>query len=179
MTFDSSTGVILGTPAAAAALGGYTVAIKSPQNVTTTQTIHLTQNLAQWALATGTSSQASATPMKDGVSNLLKFLTGINPNTPMTVADRSALPVVAIDSSTVPGSDYLTLTYRQAASAGGVVATLETSNDLKTWTQADPSSRMTPQVTPLPTGDSNVELGVKMDGYTPLFIRLNLSNPQP
>jgi uncharacterized repeat protein (TIGR03803 family) len=179
MAFDSSTGAILGTPAVTAALGGYTVAIKSPQNVTTTQTIHLTQNFAQWAATTGSSSQASATPMKDGVSNLLKFLTGINPNAPMSVDDRAALPVIGIDSITVPGSDYLTLTYRQAAAAGGVVATLETSTDLKTWTPIDPSSQLTPQVTPLLTGDSTVEVGVKMDGSTKQFLRLNLSNPQP
>ncbi len=179
MSFDSSTGAILGTPATGAALGGYTVSITSPQKVTTTQTIHLTQNLAQWAQAQGTSTLASATPMNDGVPNIVKFLTGINPNTPMSLDDRAALPVVGVDSSTVPGSDYLTLTYRQAAAAGGVVATLETSSDLKTWTTVDSSVQLTPQITTLSTGDSIVELGAKMDGSARQFIRLNLSNSSP
>jgi uncharacterized repeat protein (TIGR03803 family) len=177
LTFDSSTGAILGTPSASDAVGAYSVAITSPSHVTTSQTYTLTQTFSQWALAQSTSNVAAATPMKDGVPNLLKYLCDISPAGPMNAADRAALPAVEIDSSTVPGTDYLALIYRQAAAASSANVVLQTSNDLQTWTTVDTSVLLSRKASTLSNGDSMMELGVPLNSSSTQFIRMNVGAP--
>ncbi len=62
-------------------------------------------------------TDSSATPWKDGVPNLLKYLYGIDPSRGMTAADRAALPALG---TVVSGStQFLTLSYRQSSTETG------------------------------------------------------------
>jgi uncharacterized repeat protein (TIGR03803 family) len=177
MVFDSTTGTISGTPSASAPVGGYVVAITSPQNVTSSQAIDVTQTFAQWASVKSTSSTATATPMKDGIPNLLKYLTNINPSVTMSASDLAALPTLGMDTTSVPGTEYLTLTYRQSAVATGLQVVLQTSTDLQNWWTVDSGDLLSKQMSILSNGDSMMELGVKAVTSGKQFIRLNVTTP--
>jgi len=177
MTFDSSTGAILGTPSAGDQGGGYTVSITSPQNVTSTATFDLTRTFAQWATVDSTSAVATDTPMNDGVPNLLKYLTDINPTAPMSASDRAALPTVRVDATTTPGTDYLAIDYRQSAGVMGVTVSLQTSDDLTTWQTVNPPDLARQIGTDPGTGDPLMEIGVIANGSGNQFIRLNVTSP--
>ena len=84
------------------------------------------------------SSDATATPQRDGITNLVKYFCDINPSGPMSTTDRAKLPTVGKIIN--GGTTYLTLTYHQSASATGVTGTVQTSTDLQTWTPLSPSS---------------------------------------
>jgi len=77
---------------------------------------------------------ATATPLNDGVPNLLKYLFDINPTVPMTAAERAEMPDVGM--TTIAGTDYLTLTYRQNLVETGLAIVPQMSFDLQTWTTA-------------------------------------------
>jgi uncharacterized repeat protein (TIGR03803 family) len=177
MALDSSTGEIVGAPSVGAQVGGYTVSITSPKNVTVTQTYTLTQTFAQWATAHSTSNGATDTPMNDGISNLLKYITDINPAVPMSAGDCAALPTGGLDTTTVPGTAYLALTYRQFAAMTGVTVNVQTSDDLQTWQPVDPQNLLSRQLSTLSNGDLIMEVGVKADGSSNQFIRLNVTIP--
>lgn len=177
MSFDSSTGAILGAPTVGDPGGIYTVSITSPQNVTSIATFNLTQTYVQWATVKSTSYVASDIPLNDGVPNLLKYVANINPNVAMTATDRAALPAVSIDTTTNPGTPYLALTYRKSSAVTGVNVNVQTSSDLKTW-QTVTSPEISQIVGTDPnTGDPIVELGVKAAASGNQFIRLNIVNP--
>lgn len=177
MTFDSSTGAILGAPSAGDQGGAYSVSITSPQNVTSTETFDLTQTYAQWAMVKSTSAVAADTPMNDGVPNLLKYLANIAPNVSMSAADRAALPTVGIDATTSPGTEYLTLTYRQSAAVTGVTVNVQTSADLNAWQTVAPPDLSQQIGTDPNTGDPVMEVGVKANNSGRQFIRLNVTSP--
>jgi hypothetical protein len=126
-------------------------------------------------------SGANASPQKDGVPNLLKYLCDINPATAMTDADRSALPVVGIDTTSNPGTTYLTLSYRRFAYEGGLTIRVQVSSDLANWTTLDPSQYISLQedtsLGDSGTSDPLVEVKVNINGAAHNFIRLDVTSP--
>jgi hypothetical protein len=120
-------------------------------------------------------SGPTATPENDGMANLLKFLFNIDPARPMLGSDRTALPTVG--TTTTGGTEYLTLTYRQYASASGITVNVQTSSDLKTWTTVNPPSFSQQIGTDSTTGDPIMEVGVLANGTNKQFIRLNVTMP--
>jgi len=115
-------------------------------------------------------------PEHDGITTLLKYLSNINPSQAMSATDKAALPTVGIDTTTIPGIPYLSLTYRQYASETGITINVQTSTDLETWTTVTPD--ISQQVgTEATTQDPIMEVGVKMNGVPKLFIRLNVTMP--
>ena len=145
--------------------------------MTSTETFDLTRTYAQWATAKSTSAVATDMPLNDGVPNLLKYLTDIDPNVSMSATDRASLPTVAVDTTTTPGTEYLTLTYRQSAGATGVTVNVETSADLNTWQTAAPPDLSRQMGVDPNTGDPMMEVGVKANGSGKQFIRLNITSP--
>ena len=117
----------------------------------------------------------TATPENDGVPNLLKYLYDIDPATPMTAADRAALPTVG--TTTNGATQYLTLTYRQYALESGLTINVQISPDLQTWTTVNPPDLSQQVGTDPITFDPIMEKGVNTHGATTEFIRLNVSMP--
>jgi uncharacterized repeat protein (TIGR03803 family) len=173
MTFDPTTGAITGTPANGDAVGAYTVTITSPENVTTRQTYTLTQTFGQWMTAMSVTGSATDSPRNDGVPNLLKYLCDIDPTSSISAADRAALPTIGMTTS--GGTDYVTLTYRQAAAASGVNVILQTSSDLQNWTTVSSPDIDQQMGTDPTTGDPIMEMGVKSTGAVQ-FLRMNVSS---
>ncbi|MCX6970707.1 MAG: GDSL-type esterase/lipase family protein [Verrucomicrobia bacterium] len=149
-------------------------------------TLSLIKPFTQWEAQPGLFSPAQMAdttvsgplviPQNDGYANLLKYLFNINPAQPMTSTDRAALPVAVIDTTTSPGTPYLTLTYRQNSLLTGITLAVQTSPDLKTWTTVSPD--LSQQVgKDASTRDPIMEVGVKTNGVPKLFIRLNLTMP--
>ena len=135
---------------------------------------------SDWATANATSNDPTATPQNDGISNLLKYLYDISPTQPMSSSERAALPTLGSDTTTAPGTEYLTLTYRENPFITGLTAHIQTSSDLKTWTTLTPSDVppdfLSQQVgTDTNTGDPIMEVGVKVTGEKKQFIRLNVT----
>jgi hypothetical protein len=91
-----------------------------------------------------------AMPQQDGVSNALKYLANIDPTQPMTAASRAALPTLGV--TTVSGSNYATLTYRQRTNLGGLQVGYQKSADLINWSAATPDAVQTLGSDPV-TGD--------------------------
>ena len=80
---------------------------------------------------------STATPFHDGVSNLLKYFSDINPTHSITSTDRAYLPYTSIvTSGNVP---YLALSYRQSSTITGVTAQLQSSTDLQSWQTVTPT----------------------------------------
>ena len=86
------------------------------------------------------------------------------------------MPVAGIDTTTNPGTQYLTLTYRQYALETGVTVNLQTSPDLINWTTVTPPDLSQQVGTDPNTGDPIMEMGAVMTGTTQ-FIRLNVTSP--
>ena len=121
-------------------------------------------------------SGPTATPENDGVPNLLKYVYDINPAQAMTQTSYAAMPQTDIDTTTTPGTTYLTLTYRQYAKLTGVTIQVQTSPDLQNWTTVTPS--ISNQVGTDPTtGDPIIEDEVNTNGQSSEFIRLNVTSP--
>lgn len=140
------------------------------------------QTFAAWQTAKFTAPQLAipsfiapaSIPLNDGVPNLLKYLYNINPSGPMSANDRAALPVVGM--TTISGTKYLTLTYRQNAQKIDASVYVQTSSDLQTWTTV-----ANPTITPTGTTDSIthdpfMQVQVLATG-TKQFIRLNVTQP--
>lgn len=130
---------------------------------------------AQWQAQYDLVGAATATPLNDGVPNLLKYLYDIDPTAPMSQTDQSALPSVKTETS--GGVNYLTLTYRQNAEETGVTVNIQTSTDLQTWTTVNPPDFSQQVNTDPTTGDPIMEVGVKTTGSAQQFIRLNVTSP--
>jgi fibronectin type 3 domain-containing protein len=104
----------------------------------------------------------TATPMNDGIANLLKYFMGLNP------AKQSSMPI----SCALDGQGNLVFQFPMAKGLTGVSYTINECADLKTWTstglqgtiKADMGTYDTMQVTvPLPASG-------------PLFLRLSVSS---
>jgi hypothetical protein len=136
----------------------------------------ITVSLTNWEQSYALTTSPSATPENDGVPNLLKYLYDINPSAPMTSTDRAALPAIQIDTTSKAGTTYLTLSFRENASAAGITINLQSSLDLQTWTTITPDISQEIGNDPS-TGDPVVEIGIDLNGEAKEFLRLNVSSP--
>jgi hypothetical protein len=177
-------------------LGGSTVFANGPAIVPAsfaTGIIRLVDGIEGWQLtefpgeAPNPASEATvwgdlADPDKDGLTNLVEYYLGTNPNVPTSApasATASGLPVNSL--TTLSGQNYPTLSYTRRRIATPITAELQWSTDLNTWTGGG-FVDLVPPVT-LPGGlleyvvrrlDTSVEAGGARK-----FIRLNVTNPGP
>jgi hypothetical protein len=133
-------------------------------------------NFTSQQLANPLISGEAAAPWSDGVSNSVKFLCNINPAAPITAAARAALPAAGMTS--ISGTSYLTLTYRQNQMEGGLTLNVQTSPDLHTWQTVAPGSILITGTDPV-TGDPLLQYQVPVNppGASKEFIRLNVTGP--
>jgi hypothetical protein len=110
----------------------------------------------------------TATPVGDGVPNLMKYALGLNPTTAVTYAQ---LPVGSIQPN--GGTNYLTLTVNRAADPSDVTYNVEVSGDLQTWSFGPP---FTVTLTNIPS-QLDVRDNTPVTGATARFIRLQTTNP--
>jgi autotransporter-associated beta strand protein len=124
----------------------------------------------------------AATPLNDGVPNLLKYFCDIDPADPMSVGDRAALPTFGMME--VGGVSYLTLTYRQYTMETGVTIRVQTSTDLQNWAWAS-LTKGTPTATTYSiqqvgndpnTGDPMMRIQIAYTGGKE-FIRMVATSP--
>ncbi len=115
----------------------------------------------------------------DGVPNLLKLVTDIDPTQPMTTDDRAALPALGTDTS-----GDLTLTFRKYSLLSGVTVAVQTSTDLQTWATLTQSSALSSTTytmqangSPDANGDQSMQVAVQPSGGPRQFIRLHLTQP--
>ncbi len=179
---DGSSSVIIPiTPTANAAHGTITATVASSANYVpgvsqaATVNIVVVQPYSEWSSNYSLVTAATAIPKNDGVPNLLKYLFDIDPTKPISGADLGALPTLGTNTSTSPGTTYLTLTYRQNSGMSGVTVGVETSDDLQTWTPVNPPDIFQQVGTDPTTGDPIMEIGVKTDGSKQQFLRLNVT----
>jgi hypothetical protein len=97
----------------------------------------------------------------------------------MSSTDTAALPVAGM--TTISGTQYLTLTYRQYAFATGITVNVQTSPDLQNWTTLNPNQAPPPYTlqqvsTDSNTGDPIMQVQVPFTGSRE-FIRLNVTQP--
>ncbi len=121
-------------------------------------------------------SGPTATPENDGVPNLLKYFYDINPATAMGAADFAAMSASDVDTTTTPGTTYLTLTYRENVHVTGITANVQVSTDLQNWTTVRPDISKQNGTDPN-TGDPIYEVEVNTNGAASEFIRLNVTQP--
>jgi hypothetical protein len=151
----------------------------SGANYTMTFTAWQSANFTSPQLADTSISGPAATPENDGIPNLLKYLYDINPTVPMAASDIAALS--AGGTTTIAGTTYLTLNYRQFAGQTGINLNVQVSPDLHTWTTLTPTS--TPiSDTVQQTGTDSITNDPIMQVQVPFagpkqFIRLNVVQP--
>lgn len=177
LSINMATGTITGSPTTT---GTYPVTLFATNDAgsgTATLTITvsaLTQSFSQWAGAHTVVGGAAGIPQHDGVPNLLKYFSNIDPSRPMTLNDRAALPAMGV--TTTNSTPYLTLTYRRNALLTGVTIGVQTSTDLKTWQTVTPDIDIQ-SGTDAATGDPIRQVGVNVTGKSSAFIRLNVTAP--
>jgi peptidyl-prolyl cis-trans isomerase A (cyclophilin A) len=140
------------------------------------------QTFADWQTTKFTMAQQAmpafiapaATPLHDGVTNLLKYVCDINPSGPMTAASRAKLPTVG--KTTIAGTPYMTLTYHQHNALLGVTVNVQTSPDLQNWTTVVYPNATFVQTGTDSAGDPIEQVRVPVSG-TRQFIRLNVTQP--
>lgn len=188
-SLDSSTGLLGGTPPTTGP-SSHPITITATNGIapaaTQNFTLFIIAPFSQWKaqpgyftteqLADPAVSGPTAIPQKDGFSNLLKYIFNINPARPMSSGDRAALPVMAIDTTTTPGTPYLTLTYRQYSLMTGTTINVQTSTDLLTWSTVTPDLAVQTG-TDANTGDPIMRVGVKTNDAPKLFMRFNVTQP--
>jgi hypothetical protein len=109
-----------------------------------------------------------ASPVGDGVPNLIKYALGLDP---LTVASAGQLPSGGVQPD--GGQNYLTLTVNRAAQAPDITYTVEVSGDLRTWSSGPPFTvTLVNTATQLVVRDNS-----PLPSVTPRFIRLRVSNP--
>jgi uncharacterized delta-60 repeat protein len=128
---------------------------------------------SQWQTANSITGSPTASPLNDGVPNLLKYVYHINPSRPMSATDWAALP--ATGTTTSGGTPCLTLTYRQNGALSRVTVNVQTSSDLTTW-QTLANTAITQTGADHLTGDPIMQAQVPFTG-TAQFLRLNVTNP--
>ena len=180
LSLNPATGVIFGTPTKSGTYS-FTILVTDGLGNSAQQTFAPSlETFAQWEsyFPQLTALSPTATPQNDGVDNLLKYVFDINPTQPMSATDRAALPIMGIDSTDSPGIEYLVLSYRQNPWISGVTVTVQTSFDLKTWTDVIPPNFSQQIGTDPITGDPIVKVGVTMPpGVKQQYIRLNVTQP--
>jgi len=110
----------------------------------------------------------TASPLGDGVPNLIKYALGLNPLAPAT---GGQLPMPSIVQSN--GLSYLALTVNRAAEPSDVTYTVQVSGDLQAWASGGPNT-MTISNT---TSRLMVRDSTSVSSAVARFIRLSVSNP--
>jgi hypothetical protein len=178
VTFTGSGTVVIDASAAgnssyAAYTGVETITVSAGATMTFTQWEALYFTAAQ--MANAAVSGPTAMPESDQVPNLLKYLYDINPAVPMTTAEYAAMAATDVDTTTTPGTTYLTVTYRQYAKVTGITVQVQTSTDMQNWTTVTPN--ISKQIgTDSTTGDPIIEDEVATTSTTE-FVRLNVTQP--
>lgn len=92
----------------------------------------------------------------------------------MSASDRAALPAVGL--TTISGSTYLTLTYRQNKTETGLTINAQTSTDMQSWTNVTPDNTITVG-TDAAKGDPLIQVQIKINpsSVSREFVRLNVS----
>ncbi|MCX6875774.1 MAG: choice-of-anchor D domain-containing protein [Verrucomicrobia bacterium] len=101
-----------------------------------------------------------ANPSKDGVSNLLKYALGLDPN----LASRAGMPTLGRNAGA------LTLTYTKVLAATDLIYTVEWSTDLLTWSPAG----VTEEVLSSNATTRQIRAAVPVAAATSKFLRLNV-----
>jgi hypothetical protein len=187
LTINTATGLITGTTSV---YGVSNIPISaSNQAGTGTATLTLTvlraydawkaQKFTPPQLLNPAISGDSATPSGDGISNLIKYALGLNPN--MYYSSSSVLPYAQLQ--TVGGTKYLTLTFTQNTAAADVTYSVEASTTLSgTWTEINPllSANQVGVLPDTPSAGINT-ITVKdtqpASASTRRFMRLRITNP--
>jgi kumamolisin len=184
----SLAGVLSGTPTQSGTFIGTITAINGVSPNATqvfTSNVQAAVAFSDWENSKGLTGNSTvtgptATPENDGVPNLLKYLYNVDPVGPMTAADYAVLPVA--DMTTIGGTQYLTLTFRQYALKTGITINVQTSFDLQTWTTV--ATEPSPSIVPIgndpniSTGDPIMQARVPFNvTATKEFIRLNVTQP--
>ena len=140
--------------------------------------ITLTVSFASWAathftlaeLADPSISGPAADPDHDGIPNLLEYAFNLNPK----AADRSGLPVLG--TTTVSGSQYLTLSYTQQTLTGDLTYAIQSSPDMAVWSAVTPVP-----VSAVDNGNGTQTVVVRdpvaLDSSTHRFLRVQVSAP--
>ena len=118
-----------------------------------------------------TDGAPTATPQRDGVTNIQKYFSNIDPTRPVTVNDRAALPNANV--TTYNSIRYVAMTYRQSATLTGLTVQVQTSTDLKSWTTVTPTTLSS--VSDSITKDSTITAGVPTGSAPQMFMRLVFS----
>ena len=175
LTINTYTGLISGTPNVS---GTFALGI-SASNIAGTGTATLTLSLfptgyQAWQslvftpdqLANSSISGDTANPVGDGISNLMKYALGMNPNVPYSWT-ASQIPYAGV--TTVGPNQYLTLTF--TGTAIDVTYSVQANSDLTgTWTTLYSSP---PGIAP---GIQTVSDTVPITSGTKRFIRLQVSH---
>jgi hypothetical protein len=105
----------------------------------------------------------SAQPEGDGVSNLLKYFTGINPAAP------GAAPLTCGPD----GQGNMVLYFRMSKNLTGVSYSVDQSSDLKAWSSTGLQGTVAADM----GSYDNMKVSVPMAGNKNLFFRLSISTP--
>jgi hypothetical protein len=169
----SSTGAISGAPSVSGVFTGTITASNNLGIATQNFTITVLSTYNSWSVRYPGIGGPAATPENDGVPNLLKYLFDIAPATSMSATDYAALPTAG--TTTVSGTQYLTLTYRENALETGITVNVQTSPDLQTWTTLI-NPTITQTGTDMNTGDPIMQVSVPVTSPAE-FLRLNATSP--
>jgi hypothetical protein len=179
----SQAGVLSGTPTATGTFTG-TISASNGIGTAVAQSFSITvaagQQFTDWETSNGFTGTAtiigpSATPQNDGIANLQKYFYDINPSAPMNATDYAALPTLGM--TTIGGSQYVTLTYREYALQTGITVNVQSSPDLKIWnTLTNPMIVLIGNDPSTSTDDPIMQVRVAYTG-TKQFFRLNITQP--
>jgi T5SS/PEP-CTERM-associated repeat protein len=168
-SLNATTGVLTGTPPNTTG-APFTVDLTAANGNSPNATQTFTLNVEPLQAFTG---NPTATPEKDGVPNLLKYLYDIDPVGAMDAADHAALPTIG--TTTIGATPYLTLTFRENPTETGLTINVQSSTDLQTW-----STLTNPTIiqigNDLTNGDPTMQAQVPVTGPRQ-FIRLNVTQP--
>jgi len=180
LSVDASTGIVSGTPAASGSFSSNFIdasasgSILYQVNFTIAASPYSTWKTTAFASLNGAAgiSGDTDTPAGDGVPNLIKYALGLGPMT----NGSQYLPVTG--TTTISGTNYLTLTYTQVIAATDIVYTVEVSNDLLTWNSG---TGYTAVLSTTPNGDGTNTVVVQdlaPAGSTPhQYMRLKVTKP--
>lgn len=134
---------------------------------------HLT-SFADWATATGALGGAGADTDRDGLTHLMEFFLGGDPNIPST-GELPTGGIMGFSPGGIPG-DFPTLTYRRSVTAAGVADRVEVSTDLEGWDSSDEAIKID-RITNLGDGTEEVVVRsrISSESEPSQFLRLRVT----
>lgn len=124
-----------------------------------------TQWIETYPSLSGNQALPTADPDADGMTNLLEYALGENPDVAGKLSDK-----LTVSLTNVSGVDYLTLSVTKNTSATDVNYIVETSTDLQTWTSGAGNTVI--------LSDTAASLAVRTDFVNvgnPVFLRLRVT----